>query len=58
MGRTLEQILQNEKPAVVADAKAKAEAILAELEISGDSASGPGKSSPGSVAKSAPRDQD
>ena len=57
MGRTLEQILQTEKPAVVVDAKAKAQAILDSLEIPGHATKESPASGPGDAAKSAPRDE-
>lgn len=37
MGRTLDQIIQNEKPTVVAEAKAKAQKILRGLDKYGNS---------------------
>jgi hypothetical protein len=56
MGRTLEQILKTEKPAVVADATAKAKIIMGELQTSGDSTSESCAASPAGTAKSDPRD--
>jgi hypothetical protein len=57
MSRTLEQILESEKPAVVADAKAKAKAILDESENADGSTWGSVTSSPGGATKASPHDE-